>query len=226
MDEIFRRLARLEQKVNSLVRVGVVSSVDREKCRVRVAFSGDFVSGWLPVLVKQTGLAPDPGGNRDYWMPDVKEQVTCIFLPTGAEAGFVLGSFYSNQDSIPEGAEAPGMRVTEFDDGARFECDTKASKYSVTVGDLKIEITPDHVRLGGLEVDITTGHIRFGGESGNQPFLRGTDTRTLLEGLIDLIISHTHPTGVGPSGPPANAAAFTTKRGEVAALLSAIIFGR
>lgn len=220
MREIVERLARLEQKVSSLVRVGVVSSVDREKCRVRVAFPGKFVSHDLPVLVKQSVENPD------YWMPAVDEQVTCLFLPNGTETGFVLGSFYSDEDPIPEGAEAVGMRVVEFKDGARFEYDSENSKFLATVGDLDIEVTPDHIRLGGLEIDVTKDRIRMGGESGTQPYVRGTDHRTLLEAVLDLIISHTHPTGVGPSGPPANAGSFTSKKAEVVGTLSTVIKGR
>lgn len=216
MRELLQRIARLERIVSGMVRTGVVSSVDREKCRVRVAFAGNFVSYPLPVLVKQAG-GHEPGDDRpipsrDYWLPDVGEQVTCVFLPNGTETGFVIGSFYSNQDPIPVGADAKGMRMTEFADGARFEYSTEESRFRALVGELELEITPEH--------------FRFGGESGNQPFVRGTDHKALIEALIDLIVAHTHPTGVGPSGPPANGASFTAKKSDIPGTLSTIIKGR
>ena len=186
------RISALERKVSSMVRVGVVDTVDRTTCRVTVAFPGGFKSDELPVLVKQSVE------NRDFWMPAVDEQVLCVFLPTGSEVGFVVGSFYSDQDEIPEGADGEGMRMVEFGDGARFEYDSVASRLRVLVGELELEITPDH--------------FRFGGETGTQSFIRGEDA-------IALIKAHVHPTGVGPSGPPSNAASFD-------ATLSEIIKGR
>jgi phage baseplate assembly protein gpV len=190
--DIRKRLAALESKVASIIRVGVVDTVDRTKCRVTVTFPGGFKSAGLPVMVKQSVE------NRDFWMPAVDEQVLCVFLPTGTEAGFVLGSFYSDEDAIPEGAEAEGMRVVEFADGARFEFSTEESKLRILVGELEVTLTPDL--------------LQFGGEDGNQPFVRGTDLAAWLK-------AHVHPTGVGPSGPPTTAA-------QVDDTLSTIIKGR
>ena len=48
----------------------------------------------------------------------------------------------------------------------------------------------------------------------------------LLSALIDLLAAHTHPTGVGPSGPPANAASITGKKADIDGTLSPIIKGR
>ena len=205
--DIVERLRRLEQKVESMVRVGVVSAVDRQKCRVRVAFEGSFVSHSLPVLVKQSL------NTKDFWMPEVDEQVTCVFLPNGTEVGFVLGSFYSDEEEIPSGAEAVGMRVVKFSDGARFEYDVQNSKLKIVVGSLEMEITPSH--------------FRFGGSSATQSFVRGEDFVTIIKAVMDLVgVNQTHPTGVGPSGPPANAAAVTAKKAELDATLSTIFKSR
>lgn len=179
--EIRRRLAILERKVDSMIRVGVVSSVNRETCRARVTFPGGLVSGDLPILVKQAV------GNRDFWMPEIDEQVTCVFLPNGTEIGFILGSFYSDEDERPTGTADPGVRMVEFSDGARFEFNTETSTFRLLVGDLELTITPDLMRIGG--------------SGATQSFVRGED-------LVALIQAHTHPTGVGPSGPPANASSF------------------
>lgn len=188
LGDLKRRLYDLERKVTSMVRVGVVSSVDREKCRVRVAFPGGMVSDDLPVMVRNSTA------DREYWMPSIEEQVTCVFLPNGPEIGFVLGSFYSDQDPIPDGAEVDGMSVFEFSDGARFEYSTVNSTLKIVIGDLEVEMTPDTIKIGG--------------PGATQPFVRGTDYGTLYK-------AHTHPTGVGPSGPPANAAEYDNTLSEI-----------
>jgi phage baseplate assembly protein V len=230
LSNIRGRLGELERKVSRMVRMGTVDTVDRTKCRVTVTFDAPPTPGKpsdrlcksesLPVLVEQSVE------NRDYWMPAIGEQVVCVFLPTGP--GFVLGSFYSDEDPIPDGAEVDGVRAVELADGARFDYDTENSRGRVLLGDMDIEITPDHVRLlaGDIETEFTVEHVRMGGASANQPFVRGTDLKTLIEALIDLIVAQTHPTGVGPSGPPTNSAAFTAKKAEVAGILSTIIKGR
>lgn len=216
---INQRLAALERHDKKSLQIGTVDKVDRSKCRVRVLFpipervdkeTGQVtrfaVSEMLPVLVKQSV------GNRDYWMPTIGDQVLCIF-PTGVGgAGFVLGSFYSDEEEIPEGAEAEGVRMVEFEDGTRIEYDTEASRLRVLVGELETEFTAEHVRMGGEDAD--------------QPFVRGTDLKTLLSALIDLVVAHTHPTGVGPSGPPVNATSITAKKNDIDGTLSPIIKGR
>jgi len=196
-------LTALERKVASMVRVGEVESVDRARCRVGVVFQSvssvdkdgkvnRFTSKNMPVMVKQSVE------NRDFWMPAVGEQVVCVFLPTGPEVGFVLGSFYSDEDPTPEGAEVAGLRVVEFADGARVEYSTEESKLRLLVGELELTITPDLMQIGG--------------SAGTQPFVRGTD-------LKDWLAAHVHPTGVGPSGPPSTA-------GTLDSTLSTIIKGR
>lgn len=190
-----RRITRLESALAGVFRVGVVSSVNREMCRARVAFRDKFVSAELPVLVQQSEAM------RDYWLPAVDEQVACVFLPFAPEVGFVIGGFYSDQDAIPEGAEVEGERVIEAD-----------ARLRLLVGDMEIQQTSEGVRIGG--------------EEATQPFVRGTDHKALLSSLIDLLAQHTHPTGVGPSGPPANAASMSAKKGDIDGTLSEIITGR
>ena len=39
--------------------------------------------------------------NKDYWIPDIGEPVLCVFLPTGIESGFILGSYYNKKNQAP-----------------------------------------------------------------------------------------------------------------------------
>lgn len=80
-----------------ILRIGTVTSVHQERHRVRVKFADKdgLISDELPVLV------PGSLKNKAQCLPDEGELVLCGFLPSGEEAGFVLGSFYSEADLPP-----------------------------------------------------------------------------------------------------------------------------
>lgn len=95
-------------------KIGIVSTVDRKKCTARVVFEDldNSVSYNLKVLVRNTLK------KKDYWMPEEKEAVLCIFLGNGIETGFIFGSFYSEEDKPPEeisedGKERVGLWIDE-----------------------------------------------------------------------------------------------------------------
>ena len=76
--------------IKRLIRVGTVSSVNAAAGTVRVAFAAqdDMVTYELPVITRGSK------NNKDYWLPDVDEQVLCLFLPNtsgrGVCDGFVM----------------------------------------------------------------------------------------------------------------------------------------
>lgn len=144
MFDIEYRLKDLEDRLSNIMRVGVVSSVDPEAGTVRVAFKDrdNMESYDLPVLVKNTLE------NRDYWMPDIDEQVLCVFLPIGLESGFVLGSFYTEKVTPP--AAELSKRVIEFKDGTRIEYDRDAHKLQIDVPESagKVVVNSPKIDLG------------------------------------------------------------------------------
>lgn len=76
--------------IGNLIRVGNVSDIDASRLAVRVVMPDrdDLVSGWLP-------LCRPPLRYDEYTalvMPEVGEQVLCLFLGNGLEAGFWLGT--------------------------------------------------------------------------------------------------------------------------------------
>lgn len=79
------------------IRKGIVSSVNREKCTVKVYFPDwdEKVSFDLPVVQKNTL------NTKYYWMPEVDEQVICAFFANGSQEGVVLGAIYSEADKVP-----------------------------------------------------------------------------------------------------------------------------
>ena len=106
--------------MESTIRVGVVSSTNPGSGTVRVELPDDdsLVSFDLRVLVRKTHR------DQDYWMPDVGDQVLCLFLPFGLEQGFVLGAFYSRPDAVPVSSQ--DKRHVLFEDGTWLEYDRKS----------------------------------------------------------------------------------------------------
>lgn len=77
--------------MRDLIKVGIVSSIFPERGTVKVIFvdKENRISQELPMM------------SFEYDMPKVKDQVLCVFLPNGLDAGFCLGSFYSKPDPVP-----------------------------------------------------------------------------------------------------------------------------
>ncbi|MFD2087823.1 hypothetical protein ACFSND_21905 [Brevibacillus brevis] len=79
--------------MKNILRVGIVSSVDERDATARVVFGDreDVVSYNMDILSRGSFL------QKDYWLPDVNEQVWCLFLPTGNADGIILGSTYNQR---------------------------------------------------------------------------------------------------------------------------------
>lgn len=147
--------------MESTVRVGVVSSSDPSRGTVRVELPDDnnLVSFDLRVLVRKTHR------DKDYWMPDVGDQVLCLFLPFGLEQGFILGAFYSGPDAVPVSSQ--DKRHVLFEDGTWLEYDRanhtlsghiKGKVDAITVDqDAVLEVKGDVLATVGKSVQATVG---------------------------------------------------------------------
>lgn len=154
-----------DETYGNMIRYGKVSSVNAKLHTVRVAFpdKGDLVSHSLPVLV------PGSLKNRYYSLPDVGEDVLCLFLPNGAQRGFVLGSFYSVNNPPP--VTSQDKRYITFPDGTVVEYDRAAHRLTVDVkGDIRISATGGDVIVNGVSlVQHTHGGVQPGGGSTAPP---------------------------------------------------------
>lgn len=85
------------ERETPMLRVGTVSSINEIKSTVRVYFEDrdEETSGDLKVVGLNTM------STKHYWMPDVDEQVLCLFDPWGEGDGYVIGSTYSDIDRNP-----------------------------------------------------------------------------------------------------------------------------
>lgn len=123
--------------IKRLIRVGTVSSVNAAAGTVRVAFAAqdDMVTYELPVITRGSK------NNKDYWLPDVDEQVLCLFLPNtsgrGVCDGFVLGTFYSNVDAPVE--NSGDVHAVKYGDGTIIKHDRSTGKLTINAtGDIDI----------------------------------------------------------------------------------------
>jgi phage baseplate assembly protein V len=148
MDNIEQRMAALEAKVHQMVRVCKVTRINPDAGTVRVSLpdAGNMESFDLPVLFKKTQ------DDHYYTMPDIGEQVVCVFLPIGLEQGFVLGAVYSGPDPVPH----PGPDITrvEFANGAYMEHDRATGGLDIFInGDIDITAA-GHMTLVASRIDL------------------------------------------------------------------------
>jgi uncharacterized protein involved in type VI secretion and phage assembly len=187
---------------------GVVTSTDdplgvgRIRARVPAVFGEDTESGWaLP-------CAPFCGSNRGFFfLPAVGDTVWIEFAAGDPSRPIWSGGFWGaptsagGADDLAEttGSEAPedhgdqaapGRSVLRTRAGHRIVFDDDGEVVVLAHGDDETEIRL--TREG--EVHVKAGKIKLGASAG-QSLVLGDDFK-------DLFNQHTHPTGVGPSGPP------------------------
>lgn len=214
--DLEQRVAELERLLANIVRVGIVSSVGDEAGTARVVFDDrdDMVSYDMQVVQRQSLQ------NKDYVMPDVSEQVVCLFLPSGVEQGFVLGSYYSTQESRP--ADTRDVRRVVFSDGTAIEYNRSTHVLTANVqGDVVVTTTGDITATAQGDVTVTAaGQITMtapnitlnGSVLINGPLAQGTGSAgggATMAGPVTVandvtaggisLQGHTH-TGVQPGG--------------------------
>lgn len=138
--------------IKRLIRVGTVSSVNAAAGTVRVAFAAqdDMVTYELPVITRGSK------NNKDYWLPDVDEQVLCLFLPNtsgrGVCDGFVIGTFYSSVDAPVE--NSGDVHAVKYGDGTIIKHDRSTGKLTINAtGDIDI-IAGGNVTINGQTINL------------------------------------------------------------------------
>lgn len=128
-------------RLNDLIKVGEVSSIDPARGTARVVFDDEdgSVSYDLPILQRNTYKT------QDFHSVTVGEDVLCLFLPTGPEEGFILGSFYAGEISPPESTK--DRRTTVFEDGTVIRYDMASHTATVQIGATQIVANPTTVTV-------------------------------------------------------------------------------
>ncbi|MDE5879940.1 MAG: phage baseplate assembly protein V [Desulfovibrio sp.] len=115
-------------KMSQMIRVGFVNARQPEKMRLKVTLrdttGAQLVTDWLPVL------CPRASGDMQYDLPDVGDQVLCLFLPYGLEQGFVVGAMYGKQTPPVQSGDKWHRK---FADGTTLEYDRASHKLTANV---------------------------------------------------------------------------------------------
>ncbi len=178
------------------------SQVGRVRAIVPEVFGEDVVSGWA------TSAAPVGGGaGRGFFaLPDVGDTVWIEFQAGDITRPIWSGAFWGapsstgGQDDLgsqsgseaPEGADkpaGPGQNIWRTSAGHLISMDDDGGVVVVA------EASGAEIRITAAgEITLTADKINLG-ENAGQKLVLG-------DALMTLFNSHTHPTGVGPSGPP------------------------
>lgn len=182
---------RMQEILNTLIKIGEVSVINPDKGTARVVFGDDdsVVSAELKVLQKNTFK------NKDYAMPDIGEDVVCIFLPCAPEDGFILGSFYAGDVKPPE--TDGNLRTVKFSDDTIVTYDRKKHALDVKMNSGTCKVKCPSITLDG-NVSIT-GTLNVAGATTTAGI---TDSKDVVASGKSLV-KHTHTGNAGaPTSPP------------------------
>jgi len=143
------RLQELERRLNNLLMVGTIMSVDYAAARCRVEI-GEIQTAWLKWFTTRAN------NDRSWWAPEVGEQVM-VLSPSGELAqGTVLPAIY--QGAHPGPGNRATHRIDDYGDGTRVTYDREASRLTIDcVGDVVIENANSITINTGTTLDITAG---------------------------------------------------------------------
>jgi len=169
-----------------MFRVGIVKTQDIPNCRVRVTFPdrNQMMSWWLPIIRQGTQ------NDKDYWIPDVGEQVICL-MDEHDEDGAVFGSIFSQADATPNGANADTL-VLCTKDGAVFSYDRSGHTLTVTI--------PSN---GTLNLTVNGGSVNISAPDGDITVITNSHNDS-VNGIINTYNQHTHPDPQGGNTAPPN----------------------
>lgn len=201
-------LVELSRRLENIVRIGTVHSVDHAAVRCRVQ-SGELVTQWLPWHTPRAGATTT-------WDPPTVGEQAIVLSPSGEPAGGVV--FYGfNSDAHPAPSASPDEHVIAYPDGARITYNHATSALTATGIDTALIQAATSVTLdtplthctGKLTVDdlLTYGNGIAGTGGDNLNVVTGdfiqTDGVLSSEGTVLHEHVHSNGGGVGNSGPPA-----------------------
>ena len=202
-------LVELSRRLENLIRIGTVHSVDHAAERVRVQ-TGKLVTDWLRWVEHRAG-------ETTTWDPPTVGEQCIVFSPSGEPGGGVV--FVGlNSTSIEPPSNSPEKHVVKFPDGAIVSYDHAAHQLDITgIAICRIEAatsitlnTPLTHLTGKLVVDdlltYKNGLSGTGGSKGNT--VSGEFTHSSGDLSSNGIVLHTHKhggvmTGGGQTGNPA-----------------------
>lgn len=147
---LIRQITDIYSLLNRMLVCGKVSAIEPQTQRVKVLLPGhnNDVTDWLPVLTRRAQ------GVQIYSLPQVGEQVWCLFLPiAGMEKGIVLGTSFNDVDTAP--TDNPDQFYIVFKDGTTFYYDQVASKCELNMPQGTLVVTAPDGATFNNDVKIT-----------------------------------------------------------------------
>lgn len=171
--------------LKSLIKIGEVSSVDYAKGTARVVFDDDdsIVSNDLPVL--QTNTLQ----NKDHALPDIGEDVVCLFLPSGNEEGFILGAVYAGE--VQPAETSKDIRSVTFLDGTEIKYDRAAHLLSVKIDGTTITANRENVNINTPKNVNVKGGQTVNVEGGQTVNINGGTVINLVAPSVNLTMGST-----------------------------------
>lgn len=131
-----------ERALRGMVRTGTVSAVFPAEGMARVVFDDkdNTTSPKLHVLHRYSGK------NKDYWVPDIGDQVVCIFANNDSNfsTGWILGSYFT--DKQPPQVVNPDIMRLDFADGSFFEYNRASKSLHISV--------VGNITINGARIDL------------------------------------------------------------------------
>lgn len=208
MSSVEARLARLEQQVANLIRIGIIDQVSTAAAVPRARVSvGQLLTDWLPMPAIRAG------GDLATWLLEEGEQV--ILLAPGGDLAQAVISHPVNTTGNPAVSSSAALARVQFSDGSIIQMDRSAGVLTlapveklVVSADMELTgnlthigdytITGDHTITGNTEI---TGDITQTGDHN----LTGTveaDTDVIADGISLKGHQHTHGALAGTTSPP------------------------
>lgn len=100
-----------------------------------------------------TVLTPLSSKDKIYNPYEIGSSVICLFIGDSLERGFIIGTFFSQKNSIPSGANK-NKRIMEYPGGVKIEIDKELGKMDV-LGINNINIKAKEINLEGKNIKIS-----------------------------------------------------------------------
>ena len=174
--------------------IGIVTNVDDPDLqgRVKVKYpwlQNDSESPWARIVSFMGGA--DRGA---VFRPEMDDEVLVVFEHGDMRRPYVLGALWNGNDSMPRerGGDADNnIRLIKSRSGHLIVLDDSDGEEKITIQDKNGNV----VQLNADGALIKSNAIKLGSDGASEGLVLG-------DALLQLFNQHTHPTGVGPSGPP------------------------
>lgn len=202
----------------------IVTAIDYEKGTVQCKLTDRDGVITPPLRV----LQPFTKESKAYTMPAIEEQGYIQLFDNGT-SGVWLGAIYG-RDTTHADLQAEDKAGVVFSDGTRVIFDAASSELTVD-SRAKVTVTADteiSATVDGCEIKVTASEItaKKGTTQVKVAAKVSISTAagslfTILNNILTQLQAETHPTAVGPTGPPVNAPLYAAEAVTLALVMEA-----